>query len=269
MSVPARQPGATGQGPWFNYVVRRDAPSQRLLCLAGAGSGPSEFITWRSALPAHTELWPVQLPGREQRLREQPCPDLPRLVCELSQALKAAEGQAPLPLVLFGHSFGALVMYELARQIATQEPRRLRGLIVSGLAAPDRPTRRAPVAHLDDSELLAWVRRQGGTPQELLNDERFAHWLMRDLRASYRIRDEYPPGPAPALTCPISAFGGRGDFETSEQDLDAWSHRTSARFRRHILPGGHFFLREQRECFLRLLARDLRAMSTAGDPGEC
>lgn len=263
MSVHVGRPIATGSEAWFNYVVRRDAAQQRLVCLAGAGSGPSEFIAWRSALPAHTELWPVQLPGREQRLREEPCGELETLVAELAVALKASEGPAPLQLVLFGHSFGALVMFELARRVSAEQPERLRGLIVSGLAAPDRPACRSSVAHLSDGELLTWIQQLRGTPEELLNDERFASWLLRDLRASYRIREQSLPSQARVLRCPVSAFGGRDDFETSEQDLDAWSHYTSGRFRRHILYGGHFFLREDRPRFLEMLAQELEVMAVS------
>jgi surfactin synthase thioesterase subunit len=49
--------------------------------------------------------------------------------------------------------------------------------------------------------------------------------------------------------------------------MDAWSRYTSGRFRRHILDGGHFFLREDRARFLELLAQELEVMA-AGDPQE-
>ncbi|HEX4813844.1 MAG TPA: alpha/beta fold hydrolase [Nonomuraea sp.] len=263
-ATPSQPPA----NPWFNYIARRATPRQRLVCLAGAGSGPSEFATWAAALPEHIEVWPVQLPGREQRLREEPWSDLPGLVAELMLALKATERRTPLPLLLLGHSFGALIMYELACQISLHDPSRLSGLVLSGLSAPDRPARQAAVSSLSDAELLAWIRQLEGTPLELLDNARFTQWLIRDLRASYRIRETYPALPSTILTCPITVFGGSDDFETSEADLDAWSTRTSSRFRRHILPGGHFFLRQERERFLRVLAKELDEMAGTAASGQ-
>ncbi|WJV45640.1 thioesterase II family protein [Streptomyces flavofungini] len=275
MSTHARTTGPTDptdHGPWFHYVARRPAPRRRLLCLAGAGSGPSEFLTWPDELPSDTEVWPVQLPGREQRLREEPCTDLPALMQNLTKALDTAETAGPLgttddttplpptplPLILFGHSFGALVMYDLARRISAERPGHVRGLIVSGLAAPAGPTARSRISHLDDAELLAWIRGLGGTPTELLDERWFADWLVRDVRTSYRIRESYEAVSAPPLTCPVVAFGGQDDFETSAPDLDAWARVTTGPFRSHTVPGGHFFLREQRTQFLTLLGEELR-----------
>ncbi|MET8797149.1 alpha/beta fold hydrolase [Nocardia sp. NPDC004568] len=255
-------------GFWFNYVVRRPAPRYRLFCLSGAGTGPSEFVAWRTALPDHAELWPIQLPGRERRLREEPLADAATLVSELLAAIEEVDRDTPLPIVLFGHSFGALVVFELARRLVGRDPERLLGVVVSGLAAPDRPARRASVADLDDDELLAWIRRLGGTPQELLEDERFARWLLRDLRASFRIRENYHADTETLLPCPVVAFGGTDDFEANALDLDAWSKFTSAWFRRHTLPGGHFFARESRERFLELLAGEVDKMAERTIPGK-
>ncbi|MFD7663838.1 thioesterase II family protein [Streptomyces sp. NPDC059788] len=263
MSTPTRQTGPGGPGPWFSYVTRRPGPRRRLLCLAGAGSGPSEFVSWHAVLPPDTELWPVQLPGREKRLREEPYTDLSALMTGLTTALEAAEGAAPLPLILFGHSFGALVMYELARRIGARQPHRVQGLLVSGLAAPGRPAPHGEVGGLGDTDLLDWLRHLGGTPTELLDEAWFATWLLRDVRASYRIREAYTAALTPPLTCPVTAFGGQDDFEADAADLDAWARLTTGRFHRHTLPGGHFFLREQRAPFLRLLEQELRELSHA------
>ncbi|UNO43375.1 alpha/beta fold hydrolase [Streptomyces sp. MST-110588] len=263
MSTQPRRGGPDGHGPWFNYVTRRPGPRRRLLCLAGAGSGPSEFVTWHEVLPPDTELWPIQLPGREKRLREEPYTDLPALMAGLSAALEATEGATPLPLVLFGHSFGALVMYDLARRISARQPHRVQGLLVSGLAAPGRPTRNQEISRLGDADLLDWLRHLGGTPTELLDETWFATWLLRDVRASYRIREAYAAAPAPPLTCPVIAFGGQEDFEADAADLDAWARLTTGRFRSHTLPGGHFFLREQRATFLRLLQQELDGLNHA------
>lgn len=262
--MTAPRPAVSDHGPWFNYVVTRPSPRMRMICLSGAGTGPSEFIPWSGGLPDDVEIWPVQLPGRERRLREAPWSDLDDIVSALTSALLATEKGVPLPLVLFGHSFGALVMYDLCRRILRGGGMEVAALVVSGLAAPDRPRRRSAVADLDDAGLLDWIRKLDGTPEELLRSRGFTQWLLQDLRAGYRIRHAYEASTEP-LPHPLIVFGGSDDFEAGEEDLDAWSRFTSSRFRRHTLPGGHFYLREQRAQFLSELAGELRATGTGGD----
>jgi hypothetical protein len=91
MTTASRRAAST-YGPWFNYVTRREQPALRLLCVGGAGSGPSGFVQWKDHLPDHTEIWPVQLPGRERRIRETPSADLSGLVDDIHQALEAIAG---------------------------------------------------------------------------------------------------------------------------------------------------------------------------------
>ena len=255
---------ASPYGPWFNYVTRRDQPALRLICVGGAGSGPSEFIQWPKRLPELAEVWPVQLPGRERRVREAPSSDLPAIVTELKSALDAAEAGQHEPLVLFGHSFGALIMFELARRLTSEDPARVGGLVISGLGAPLRAVRPLALSHLGDAELLEWTTGElGGTPAELLGDERFKNWLLQDLRAAEKIREDYTVGTLNPLACPILVFGGAGDAETTEADLDAWASFTTGRFRRHLLPGGHFFLRQERDKILELLSQELSDIGTS------
>lgn len=59
-----------GWVPWFG----RHAPDHRarviLFCLAYSGGGASTYNWWRSLFPAHIDVTPLHLPGREERLAE-------------------------------------------------------------------------------------------------------------------------------------------------------------------------------------------------------
>lgn len=63
------------------------------------------------------ELCAIQPPGRESRLREPPYTRLAPLVQMLTQAVLPYCG---VPFAVFGHSLGALVAFELARQLLNQ-----------------------------------------------------------------------------------------------------------------------------------------------------
>jgi pimeloyl-ACP methyl ester carboxylesterase len=124
---------AFSQNPWICPPGGSPRARLRLFCVPHAGGGASLFRHWQSGLPEDLEVCGIQLPGRENRSRETPLSDLASIVRGLGQALHpiALSG----PFVLFGHSMGALIAFELVRWL--QEHRRIRPvhLIVSGCNA--------------------------------------------------------------------------------------------------------------------------------------
>jgi surfactin synthase thioesterase subunit len=70
---------ASSQQPYGPWVLQSPAelrpaaappPRVRLLCLPPAGAGASYFFGWGAALPDWVEVLPVELPGRNSRIRE-------------------------------------------------------------------------------------------------------------------------------------------------------------------------------------------------------
>ena len=78
----------------------------RLLCIPGAGAGIGAFQGWGSALSERVEVWAVQLPGREDRLRDAPYTAWSALMGDMTDAVRA---WPPRPVALFGHSLGAVI----------------------------------------------------------------------------------------------------------------------------------------------------------------
>src|SRR5262249_15064603 len=92
--------------------VPRPAASVRLICFPSAGGGPAMFRPLARALPADIELLAVCLPGRESRLREPPAGHLVGLAGQLARELAdTVDG----PYLMFGHSMGAMLAYEVCR----------------------------------------------------------------------------------------------------------------------------------------------------------
>ena len=83
------------------------------MCLPHAGGGVAPFYRWSSWLPPDIRLLPVNLPGRESRLREPAIDDLPRLIEAMGQAIDPQLGG---PFAVAGHSMGAMLAFELARR---------------------------------------------------------------------------------------------------------------------------------------------------------
>ena len=229
----------------------------RILMLPYGGGGASAYRALAAELPAAIEGCPLQPPGREERVSEEPIAELDALVDEV---VLVARSLGPEPLALYGHSLGALVGYHAALRLEA-EGRSIRSLFVGAFTAPQRPNtwlfenlprlHRAGFSHVPSPR----APNAGKVAQLLLGGEE-ALAIARDspqlldrvvpvLLADFRIVDRYRhPAHTPKLRCPIVAFGGEADARVPAEDLAAWAELGAGGFTRHDVPGDHFFLRD-------------------------
>lgn len=219
---------------------RASTPRARLLCLHHAGGNPSAFRPWLGEFGDDVELLAIRLPGREARLRETPLTSVPAIVEPLVNAL--APLREGVRLVVFGHSLGALLGFELARAMRRAALALPDRLVVSGRNAPG--VGRVLRLHvLSDRELIDEVQRvYGGIPKVLLDEPELLALTVPVLRADLTINETYEFGEEPALGCPITALGGVDDPHVSVAGLEAWAEQTTAGFEAERCAGDHFYL---------------------------
>ncbi len=225
----------------------------RLFCLPYAGAGASVYRGWSSLFADNTGVYPVQLPGRENRIAEPSFSTMEGLVEALSRAILPSLNR---PFVFFGHSIGARIAFELARNIQKNWGLHPRHLIVSGSRAP-HISEPKPLHHLPDNEFIQELRRFSGTPEEVLQNRELMDMFIPVLRADFCVDETYACVMEPPLACPITAFGGTKDGEASRQEIAAWAAQTLADFDMEMVEGGHFFLHSHRDVLVRSVSRIL------------
>jgi medium-chain acyl-[acyl-carrier-protein] hydrolase len=254
--------------PWLVALRRHGAaPSResrlRLLCFPYAGGGASAFRDWPDELPPEIEVWAVQPPGRETRLKEAPVRCLQTLVDALLEETRALRER---PYAFFGHSLGALVAFELARALRRRGAAGPVHLLVSGCGAPQLSDPEPPLSELAPSDLKDRLRRLDGTPKAVLADREMMELLLPTLRADFGLRDDYVYTVEPAFEVPLTAFGGHDDPEVSAASLAAWRDQTRQRFVMRGFAGGHFFIRSARSALLAAVASELEHALAHIDP---
>jgi medium-chain acyl-[acyl-carrier-protein] hydrolase len=229
---------------WLCKHAPRPQARARLFCFSSAGVGSSAYRLWPGALPVSLEVCPVQLPGRENRLRETPLANIAALVDALVPALLP---HLDLPFAFFGHSMGAVLASEVARALAGAGASLPKHIIVSGRRPPHMPSAEPPFHALPDPEFVAEVnRRYGGIPAEVMQQKDLLALLLPCLRADITALETHLPVRRPPLPCPISAFGGADDRLTPREHLEAWRGETSEAFQVRVYPGDHFYLNPRR-----------------------
>ncbi|MCR6483370.1 alpha/beta fold hydrolase [Amycolatopsis sp. OK19-0408] len=230
--------------PCFPYGEPSARARVRLFCLPYAGGAASSYHPWWQHRDGAVDVVPIQLPGRENRVGEDPATDLHALVDSLVDVVAGYE-----PFALFGHSMGALIAYELAGRTAPER------LFVSGSVAPGTLTGTGTTYRWPRHEVIAELRRLNGTPAAVLDDDDLLNLLLPRLRADWQVADTYRPSTA-RVAAPISAFGGTSDPDVPLAGLLAWrKHAEDVRTR--VLPGDHFFVDRHTRTLVDLVRADL------------
>jgi pyochelin biosynthetic protein PchC len=199
------------------------------------------FQSWRQWLPSDTDLCAVTLP-RETRTsaaksREELEQRWERLI---EHTIGRLEPLLKIPFVLFGHSMGALLAYEIARR-SQLRGRKAQNLIVSARAAPQNRVI-SGVREMSDSELMHYLVLLGGTSPGVFKDPELCAMVVAQVRDDMGLCDAYAPGKLDRLNTPLTIFGGNADPTVSMKQLDGWRELTIGRTAMHIFPGGHFYL---------------------------
>lgn len=210
----------------------------RLVCFPHAGGNASAYRSWAQILPADIGVCPVLLPGREERVMDPPLRSIAAIV---DAALSGLLPYLDRPFALFGHSMGALVAFELARQLTARGGPRPQRLYVSGCEAPTHLLRKPPLAGLPTPALVAALARLGGTPPEALAHPELLELVLPMIRADFHASESYRFEPCAPLPISITAFAGRDDPDVEIARVADWQAHTQASFALHVVPGDHFF----------------------------
>lgn len=219
---------------WVRYA--RPAPGAHtvLLCFHHAGGAASAYRGWPARLEAQgVEVWPVQLPGRENRRSEPLRTDLAALVGELLDDVRLDR-----PYALFGHSVGASVAVAVADGAARRGLPAPRRLFLSAHRPMTHPDPDFPIHRLDDDRLLAKLDSYGGLPAFL--DPELVALTLPVVRADLTLAETAGWLRAAQLDCPVTVIGGSSDATVPIGLLPAWRALTTGPFEITVLPGGHF-----------------------------
>lgn len=224
--------------------VRRHRPEsagrRALVCFPPAGAAASFFLALAAKAPAGVDPWALLYPGREVRIAEPPLGDMARLVDAVASVLAPALGE---PAILLGHSMGASVAFEVARELERLRPGSVAHLVVSGRAGPAGGAPCPPLAPPTDEQLVAALRALGGTPPQILASPDMLELLLPPMRDDYNLLARYEPRWLPPLAIPMTALVGDEDPTVGIDAVRRWSEVCDADFTAREVRGGHFYLR--------------------------
>jgi medium-chain acyl-[acyl-carrier-protein] hydrolase len=238
---------------WFEHLSPAKVPSLQLFCFPYAGGSAEVYRSWQRWLPEQYDICLVHLPGRGRSTGEPPFRRLAPLVNAVADHMSH---QINFPYALYGHSMGALICFELARELSRRRASGPQHLFVSGRRAPQWPMDPSTY-NLPYEEFLGELRRLNGTPQEVVDNPELMELYIDILRADFEVVDTYEYYPSGPLPCGITVYGGLEDERVPAESCHAWREQTSAGCKVAMFRGDHFFIRKPSPEFIAAFRGDL------------
>ncbi|MQY12862.1 Linear gramicidin dehydrogenase LgrE [Streptomyces sp. RB5] len=244
---------------WLLRKPQDDAPA-RLFCLPYSGTGASMYHRWPQRVgPA--EVIRIQLPGRENRLREPHYGTYEELAGPLTEALLPYLDR---PFGFFGHCAGALPGFAAALHLYEQGLPTPDAVFISSQVSPhDGPYGRF-LGLTDDElavELTALVRAMGGEPHPALID-----MSLGVLRGDVEANRAYHLDKPVRLPGALYAVGWDADKEIRPGQMTGWDqYAAPGRCHLSVLPGEHYAFLDAPEALTSLLGEAMqRALDEHG-----
>lgn len=180
-------------------------------------------------------------------MSEKPHTRMEMLVEEIYAALTTL---LEIPYVVFGHSLGCRVGFELVRMARRRGLRLPEHFIASGSPAPHLPAHSRNIHQLPDDEFVQELRDLNGTPEAVLAHKELMELLLPLLRADFMLSETYSFIPEPPLDCLLSIFSGEYDKDIRPEQLSAWRTHFVRGGEITMFPGDHFFVDQLRQSVL-------------------
>ena len=277
------------------WIVHRKPNPQakvKLFCFPyGVGGGASLYRGWQAMLPDYVEVCPVQLPGKENRVKEKAFTDIREATDVLKQVILP---ELDRPYAFYGHSVGALLAYRLAYKLWSEIDNKPGHLFVGAYSSPTilpnpflsftrerfkelgyddipdpeslssiAPEKIAKIlATLTPNEIFAVITSalKTGVPLATLGaSEELLRLLLPTTLAELQMVRDCNVVDKLLFNVPITAIHGKMDDKVSKPEMHAWQKLTKGPFTLHTLPGDHLFLLENQDQkqLLELISQDL------------
>ncbi|MET9819721.1 amino acid adenylation domain-containing protein [Streptomyces sp. NPDC006355] len=232
--------------PWLRVLKPAERPSARIVAVSGMGGTATAHVPLIPYVPDGVELLGVALPGREGRTDEEAPSSMEPVVDAVVDAL---EGRLDVPVLLYGHSQGSWVAWELAHRLRERADAPELALVVAcGLP----PMEENPLTDRMTAVTDKWDTASPAELAELFRDllphrvvdnaEVFTDYitaLRADVALAVAYREALSSAVREPLCVPVVAVSATGDLIMPHESLAAWGALTTGAFTHRSIEGTH------------------------------
>ncbi len=231
----------------------------KLFCFPHAGASATMYMQCEKYLDGG-EIIPLDPPGRGRRMLEPLCETIEETVADLKAQLISHLSPED-DFSFYGHSMGALLIYELLHEMMRDGIRLPSHIFISGRNAPSVP-QLTRIHKLDGQRFIDRIFKIGGTSPEFFENPVLVKLYVPIMRTDMKIVETYRhPKRESLLPVDISFFFAPDDPCITLKGVEKWARLTSGTFRMHYFEGNHFFIFYEFESMIRIIKETLSAES--------
>ncbi|WP_089917436.1 thioesterase II family protein [Chitinophaga rupis] len=229
-----------------------------LLHFAGGNCYSYDFL--KRIMPAAVKFFALELPGRGKRYKEGLLRHKQAAINDYVQQIRQHRNGEPY--IIYGHSMGATLGLSVVKAMENAGDPPLT-FIASGNPGPcisETDDERLKNKYLlDDDGFKEELRKLGGLPDEILNNDELYGFFGPVIRADFEIleKDELFEKDT-RINTPVYAI--MGNTEPMVEQIDNWKHYTNNYFGRQVLPGNHFFIHQHPKELVKIILHCSRNM---------
>lgn len=232
----------------------------KLFCVPYAGGSSTIFSPWKTIINKEIEIKQLELPGHGVRMTEDLLENIEEVVEDLYiqviNTLKSQEQYA-----LFGHSMGAVIVYELQRKLQNENlEKNLKHIFYSGRFPPHIPEEER-IHELSNESLKEKLISMGGIPKEFEKNKELFDFFLPVLRSDFKLLETYSCDNIQPSKSDISIFYGTNDIPAVLFDLDEWAKYTKNNCEFYEFYGNHFFINDNLNKVIDVIEKKLKMRS--------
>jgi len=200
-----------------------------LVCFPWAAGSSTIFTPWHnnpSLKTVFSSVVCIDYPGRASQSDKEPIDHIHPLVQSILDEYECFSRNKQEQVVLFGHSFGGIVAFEVARCLE-ERGMQPKAVFVSASAPPSKtPLVQTAVSKLSADEICDYFSSKGNPVSEILRSTpELMDMFIQNVRVDYMCLETYPASSF-QLKAPLVVIGGELDPGVSMEDLENWSRHT-------------------------------------------
>ncbi|MDP4177201.1 MAG: thioesterase domain-containing protein [Bacillota bacterium] len=216
----------------------------KLFCFPYAGGSASIYTRWKKLIGDSILFYPIELSGHGKRIMEAPYKEFNDIINDMLNTI-SKEDIDNSSYAFFGHSMGALIVYELTMRIYKENIKGPKQVFISGMSIPENNFYFKNIHLLSENELLNELVKLGGIPQEVLENHNLIRVFTPIFKNDFRLLNYYlNERHQDKFKCDLTVFYGSEDI-IQEQDILQWQNYTEKSSSFYKLNGGHFFINKQ------------------------
>ncbi|XLS29455.1 thioesterase II family protein [Flavobacteriaceae bacterium M23B6Z8] len=230
----------------------------KIIAIPFAGGDKHAFRIFSKYIPSNIEWITLELPGRGRRFGDDLVTTIEDATTDLFEQIKPHINNKPY--MIYGHSMGTLLGYELSKRLIDANLPAPSCLYVTGRSAPgSRDVEKR--AGLPPEIFWDKVKKMGGLPEEILQHDELLELYYPILSSDFKIIEDYKytalsePLPLPIFVTMGTEEIGEPPEKTSQEQVKMWQRESKFPCQFSEVPGNHFFILKHPELMVRKITK--------------